>query len=98
MEVADRVESAGLILMGPYTPVSASDYAFGTNHVLPTGGFGHVFSGLSVFDFIRKVSIVECSKEGLSKVKDNVRALAEAEGLLNHALAVEGRFQLEPRG
>jgi len=98
MEVADRVESAGLILMGPYTPVSASDYAFGTNHVLPTGGFGHAFSGLSVFDFIRKVSIVECSKEGLSKVKDNVRALAEAEGLLNHALAVEGRFQLEPKG
>jgi len=95
MSIAARIESAGLILVGSYTPVSASDYALGTNHVLPTGGFGHVLSGLSVFDFIRRVSIVEASKEGLLKIRNNVKALAEAEGLLNHALAVEGRFELE---
>jgi len=96
--VAERIESAGLILIGPYAPVSASDYAFGTNHVLPTGGYGHVFSGLSVFDFVRRVSIAECSKEGLSRIRNNVRALAEAEGLPNHALAVEGRFKLGRKG
>ncbi len=94
MVVAERIESAGLILMGPYAPVSASDYALGTNHVLPTGGFGHVSSGLSVFDFIRRVSIVECSREGLSKIRNNVKALAEAEGLLNHTLAVDRRFEI----
>lgn len=95
MAVAERIESAGLILTGPYTPVSASDYAFGTDHVLPTGGFSHAFSGLSVFDFTRRVSIVQCSKEGLSKTRNNVKALSEAEGLLGHGFAVEGRFELE---
>jgi len=94
MMIAKRIESAGLVLIGPYTPVSASDYAFGTNHVLPTGGLGHIFSGLSIFDFVKRVSIVECSKEGLLRIRNNVKALAEAEGFLNHALAVEGRFEL----
>jgi histidinol dehydrogenase len=78
MAVADRIESAGLILIGPYTPVSASDYAFGTNHIL---------------DFVRRVSIVESTKLGLSRMRGHIRALAEAEGLLNHASAVEGRFE-----
>jgi len=95
MAVAEKVQSAGLVLIGPYTPVSASDYALGTNHVLPTGGFGRVFSGLSVFDFMKRVNIVECSMEGLSKIRDHAKALAEAERLPNHALAVEGRFELE---
>ena len=92
MAIADRIESAGLILIGPYTPVSASDYAFGTNHILPTYGFGHVFSGLSVLDFAKQVSIVESTKDGLSSIRGHVKALAEAEGLFNHASAVEGRF------
>jgi len=92
MAIGDRIESAGLILIGPYTPVSASDYAFGTNHILPTYGFGHVFSGLSVLDFVKQVSIVESTKDGLSRIRGHVKALAEAEGLLNHASAVEGRF------
>lgn len=93
MAVADKIKSAGLILIGPYTPVSASDYAFGSNHILPTSGFGHAFSGLSVFDFMRRVCIVESNKDGLSRIRGHVRALAEAEGLISHALAVEGRFE-----
>ena len=92
MAIADRIESAGLILIGSYTPVSASDYAFGTNHILPTYGFGHVFSGLSVLNFVKHVSIVESTKDGLSSIRGHVKALAEAEGLFNHASAVEGRF------
>lgn len=95
MEVADKIVSAGLILIGPYSPVSLSDYCTGTNHVLPTGGFGHAFSGLSVLDFVRRVGTVECSREGLLKVKNNVKVLAEAENLPNHYKAIEGRFNFE---
>jgi len=93
--VAEKITSAGLVLMGRYTPVSASDYGIGTNHVLPTGGFAHAFSGLSVLDFVKKVHFAECSKEGLLRLRDKVRVLAEAENLPNHFLAVEGRFKLE---
>jgi histidinol dehydrogenase len=92
IDVADKISSAGVILTGPYCPVSVSDYCSGTNHVLPTSGFGHVCSGLSVLDFVRRVGIVECSKDGLLKLKDNVKVLAEAENLPNHYAAIEGRF------
>ena len=93
-DVAERITSAGLILIGEYTPVAASDYCLGTNHVLPTGGYSRVFSGLSVLDFTKRVNIVEGSEEGLLKVRRSVRILAESEGLPNHALAVEGRFKV----
>jgi len=92
MEIADRITSAGLILVGPYSPVALSDYGSGTNHVLPTGGFGHVFSGLSAFDFARRVSIVESSKEGLLSLKNHVKVMTDAENLPNHYKAIEARF------
>ncbi|MEM2110301.1 MAG: histidinol dehydrogenase [Candidatus Bathyarchaeia archaeon] len=92
-DIAQKITSAGLILLGEYTPVSASDYCLGTNHVLPTGGFSRIFSGLSVLDFIKRVNVVECSKEGLLMIKNSIRTLAESEGLMNHTLAAEGRFQ-----
>jgi histidinol dehydrogenase len=94
-EIADRITSAGVILTGPYSPVSLSDYGSGTNHVLPTGGFGHAFSGLSVLDFTRRVSIVESSREGLLKMKNHVKVLTEAENLPNHYKAIEARFKDE---
>jgi histidinol dehydrogenase len=93
MEVAEKITSAGLILLGPYSPVALSDYGSGTNHVLPTGGFGHAFSGLSALDFARRISIVESSKQGLFSVKNRVKVLTEAENLPNHYKAVEGRFK-----
>ena len=92
-QIMARITSAGLILLGSYSPVALSDYCSGTNHVLPTGGFGHAFSGLSASDFSRRVSIVEGSKEGLLSVKDQVNTMAEAENLPNHYKAVEGRFE-----
>ena len=91
--IADKITTAGLILIGPYTPVALSDYASGTNHVLPTGGFGASFSELSVLDFVRRVNIVESTKEGLQKAKSSIRVLAEAERLPNHCKAVEARFE-----
>jgi histidinol dehydrogenase len=95
MKVADRITSAGVILIGSYSPVSLSDYGSGTNHVLPTGGFGHAFSGLSVLDFARRVSIVESSREGLLQLKNHVKALTEAENLPNHYKAIEARLEDE---
>jgi histidinol dehydrogenase len=91
-EVADKITSAGLILLGPYSPVPFSDYAAGTNHVLPTGGYGQAYSGLSVLDFTRRISVVECSKEGLAKVKADIAALTATERLPNHYKAIEARF------
>ena len=93
MEIADRIMSAGLILVGPYSPVALSDYGSGTNHVLPTGGFGSAYSGLSALDFARRVSIVESSKEGLQSVRERVKVMTEAENLPNHYKAVEARFE-----
>ena len=84
--------TAGLILVGPYSPVALSDYGSGTNHVLPTSGFAQAFSGLSALDFTRRVSIVESSKAGLEKVKSSIKVMTEAENLPNHSKAVEARF------
>lgn len=92
-ELAGKISTAGLVLLGPYTPASLSDYLAGTNHILPTGGFGKVFSGLSVLDFMKRFALLECSIEGLIKTVDSIRVLAEAEGLPNHYLAVKGRFE-----
>lgn len=84
---------AGLILIGPYSPVPLSDYASGTNHVLPTGGFAKAFSGLSAVDYMRRVSIAECSKEGLEKVRSQVKVLTDTENLPNHSKAINARFE-----
>jgi histidinol dehydrogenase len=95
VEIAERITSAGVVLLGAYSPVPLSDYGSGTNHVLPTGGFGHAFSGLSALDFARRVSIVKCSREGLLKLKSHVKVLTEAENLPNHYKAIEARFKNE---
>jgi histidinol dehydrogenase len=84
---------AGLILLGPFSPVPLSDYLSGTNHVLPTGGFAQSFSGLSALDFMRRVSIVESTRTGLERVKDSMKVLTDAENLPNHYKAVAARFE-----
>lgn len=94
-EIAERITSAGVILVGAYSPVALSDYGSGTNHVLPTAGFGSAYSGLSALDFTRRVSVVESSREGLLKLKGHVKVLTEAENLPNHYKAVEARFKDE---
>jgi histidinol dehydrogenase len=92
-DLADKITSAGLILMGPYSTVALSDYGSGTNHVLPTGGFGSVYSGLSALDFMRRISMVESTKEGLDKLRKYIKVLTDAEHLPNHYKAVEARFE-----
>ena len=95
LEIVEKITSAGLILVGSYSPVSLSDYGSGTNHVLPTGGFARSFSALSALDFTRRVNVVECSKEGLQALRDHVRVMTKAEKLPNHFKAVETRFEDE---
>ncbi|MEM3880342.1 MAG: histidinol dehydrogenase, partial [Candidatus Bathyarchaeia archaeon] len=92
-KMAEKITTAGLILVGAYSPVALSDYASGTNHVLPTGGFGSAFSGLSALDFVRRVNIVECSREGLQRVQKLVAVMTAAENLPNHYKALEARLE-----
>ena len=94
-EIANKITSAGLILIGSNSPVPLSDYGTGTNHVLPTGGFGHAFSGLSVLDFTRRVNTVESSRVGLQNLKNHVKVLTEIEKLPNHYKAIEARLEDE---
>jgi histidinol dehydrogenase len=91
-ELAEKL-TAGLILIGSYSPVPLSDYLSGTNHVLPTGGFAQSFSGLSALDFMRRVSIVESSRTGLERVKDSMKILTDAENLPNHYKALSARLE-----
>ena len=91
-----KIKHAGSIFLGPYAPVPVGDYASGTNHVLPTGRCARMFSGLSIDDFIKKPTFQYLTKEGLTSLRDVVVTLAEAEGLPNHAKAVEARFRQNP--
>jgi histidinol dehydrogenase len=93
--VAKKIDSAGLVLVGQYAPSSASDYSLGSNHVLPTLGFGKSRASLSVLDFVKIMNTVRVTKAGLAKVDRSVRELASAEGLLNHYEAVRARTDEE---
>lgn len=92
-EVIERIVNAGIILLGENTPVPLTDYCVGTNHVLPTGGYGKTYSGLSVLDYIKRFCIVKCSKKSIRKFKPYAKILAESEKLKNHYLAIEGRLK-----
>jgi len=90
--LAERVTSAGAIFVGAYSPVSLGDYMAGSNHVLPTGGFPHVTSGLSGHSILLAVHVVEYDADALAEVADRIDALADAEGLPAHGEAVQARF------
>ena len=87
-----KITSSGLILLGNYTPSSASDYLLGSNHILPTNRFGKIRGPLSVFDFIKINTIVTSSKSGLSKISPPLDVLTTSEELYNHYTAVKGRL------
>ncbi len=91
-----RVESAGAIFLGAYSPVAAGDYAAGGNHVLPTGGAARARGGLSAADFVKAISVQQLSRSGLSSLRRTVVALAETEGLKAHAYSVNVRFNHDP--
>lgn len=93
IKIASKVKTAGIVLLGKYSPSSASDYCLGSNHVLPTTEFGKSKSSLSVLDFVKLVNHITVTRMGLQSVQKCIKELAFAEGLPNHYYAVEERFR-----
>ena len=91
-QMADKVTAAGSVFIGPWTPESLGDYCSGTNHVLPTYGYARAYSGLSVGDFLRRMTLQRASNFGLRSVGPCAATLAQAEGLEAHRMAVEYRL------
>jgi len=91
--LSKSITGSGLVLVGDNTPSSASDYLLGTNHILPTSGFGRTRGGLSVLDFLKLQTIIETKKSTLSKISDKLNTFTDAEGLPNHYKAVERRLK-----
>ena len=92
-EVAAQITAAGSVFIGPWSPESAGDYASGTNHTLPTGGWARAYSGVNTDSFLRKITYQELSRKGLAALSPTVIAMAEAEGLGAHAAAVRVRMK-----
>jgi len=90
--MSSKITSSGLVLLGNYSPSSASDYLLGSNHILPTNGFGKIRGSLSVIDFIKINTEVIASKTSLSKISKHLDTLTSAEGLPNHYQAVRSRL------
>lgn len=87
------VHAAGSVFVGPWTPESLGDYCSGTNHVLPTYGYARAYSGLSVTDFLRRMTVQRATPAGLAAAGPDAMALAAAEGLDAHRMAVAYRLE-----
>jgi len=90
--LSKKITGAGLLLIGKNTPSAASDYILGTNHILPTNGFGRTRGGLSVLDFLKLQTVVESNKKRFLELRDSLKVLTDAEDLPNHYKAVKRRL------
>ncbi|HEX9463351.1 MAG TPA: histidinol dehydrogenase [Alphaproteobacteria bacterium] len=95
--LAGRVRHAGAIFLGRHAPEALGDYLAGPNHVLPTSRTARFSSGLGVFDFLKRTSIMACDAKGLAKVGPPAMALAEAEGLEAHRRSIAVRLSAKKR-
>jgi histidinol dehydrogenase len=91
-EVLARITTAGSVFLGAWSPEPMGDYCSGTNHVLPTFGYARAYSGLSVQDFMRGMTVQELTPAGLAALGPVAVTLARLEGLDAHAAAVEVRL------
>ena len=91
-DILKRIKNAGAVFMGRNTPEALGDYLAGPSHVLPTSRSAKFSSGLSVFDFLKKISLVEFSKEGIEQVGDSAIKIADNEGLDGHSRSIEYRL------
>jgi histidinol dehydrogenase len=89
----DGVASAGSVFLGPWSPESMGDYCSGTNHVLPTYGYARAYSGLSLVDFQKRITVQELTSAGIQALGPVAETLAELEGLDAHARAVSIRIE-----
>lgn len=94
--LADRVRHAGAIFLGRHTPEAIGDYVAGSNHVLPTSRAARFSSGLSLYDFLKRTSIVRCDDAAFGQLGPHTVALAEAEGLPAHARSAAVRLRRDP--
>jgi histidinol dehydrogenase len=92
-KIAGKIENAGAIFIGDFSPVAVGDYWAGPSHTLPTGRTARFFSALSANDFIKSISIIEYSKKQLAESAEDIIRLAEAEGLDAHAKSVKIRLE-----
>ncbi|MBJ2190775.1 MULTISPECIES: histidinol dehydrogenase [Duncaniella] len=95
--LASKVRAAGSVFIGNYSPESAGDYASGTNHTLPTAAWARSYSGVNIDSFMRKITYQELTRDGLGLLAPTIVAMAEAEGLDAHALAVKVRVDEEAK-
>ena len=91
--LAKKVTAAGAVFLGPWTPEPVGDFVAGPSHVLPTGGAGRYFSGLTVDKFFRRMSVVNYQKQALREEADAIAAFAEAEGLDAHGRSARIRLE-----
>ncbi len=85
---AEKIINSGSVFLGNYSPESAGDYASGTNHTLPTNGYASAYSGVSLDSFMKNITFQKLTQSGLQKIAPAIEAMAEAEGLDAHKLAV----------
>ena len=91
------LKHAGAVFLGPYSPVAAGDYVAGPSHCLPTNTTARFSSGISVYEFLKRSSVVSYTPESLAADAPSIVALANAEGLDGHAASVRVRSGNEPR-
>lgn len=91
-QLAVQIKSAGSVFLGRYTPEAIGDYLGGPNHVLPTARSARFASGLSVYDFLKRITYLECNQQSLQEIGKAAVTLAEAEGLPAHAGSVAVRL------
>jgi histidinol dehydrogenase len=91
-QLLDKVSCAGSVFLGPWSPETMGDYCSGTNHVLPTYGFARAYSGLSLIQYQKMITVQELSAEGLRVLGPTAITLSELEGLDAHGNAVQVRL------
>jgi len=89
----NKIKNAGSICIGKYSPMAASDYNVGTNHVLPTLGSAKFSSGLNLSEFYKKISLITLTKKGIERIGEYATYLAEYEQLKGHAKSIRSRMR-----
>ena len=90
-KVLNKVNNAGSVFLGRYTPEAIGDYVAGPNHILPTGRTARFSSGLGVTDFLKKITFTKCNKKSLHLLSNAAIKIAKVEGLDGHALSINMR-------
>lgn len=92
-KVSEKIDNAGAVFLGSWSPEPLGDYFAGPNHTLPTSGTARFFSPLNTGDFYKKMSIINYNEESLREVYKDVAAFADSEGLTCHAASIRARFE-----